>query len=198
MDRHHCQWLPTSPGCSFPGGAKLERPPCCIPQWDGKFQSPSEDVRRDHQRRLPVSALQEQRGGKLPGSAGELWFVRELPQSARGCHTTQCSLCPPLLHRSLYCRGHVEGKSPLLLSCILLLVKVIINDELRELVLPTDLQSSIWGQEQGGFHDGGIESVVPFHYPALLSTYTESLLFPSPSDGGLLLRKPALKKLKVS
>ena len=77
-------------------------------------------------------------------------------------------------------------------------MKVIINDELRELVLPTDLQSSIWGQEQGGFHDGGIESVVPFHYPALLSTYTESLLFPSPSDGGLLLRKPALKKLKVN
>lgn len=77
-------------------------------------------------------------------------------------------------------------------------MKVIINDELRELVLPTDLQSSIWGQEQGGFHDGGIESVVPFHYPAILSTYTESLLFPSPSDGGLLLRKPALKKLKVS
>ena len=77
-------------------------------------------------------------------------------------------------------------------------MKVVINDELRELVLPTDLQSNIWGQEQGGFHDGGIESVVPFHYPALLSTYTESLLFPSPSDGGLLLRTPALKKLRVS
>ena len=79
-------------------------------------------------------------------------------------------------------------------------MKVVINDELRELVLPTDLQSSIWGQDggQGGFHDGGIESVVPFHYPALLSTYTESLLFPSPSEGGLLLRTPALKKLKVS
>ena len=77
-------------------------------------------------------------------------------------------------------------------------MKVVINDELRELVLPTDLQSSIWGQDQRGFHDGGIESVVPFHYPALLSTYTESLLFPSPSKGGLLLRTPALKKLKVS
>ena len=77
-------------------------------------------------------------------------------------------------------------------------MKVVINDELRELVLPTDLQSSIWGQDQRGFHDGGIESVVPFHYPALLSTYTESLLFPSPSEGGLLLRTPALKKLKVS
>ena len=77
-------------------------------------------------------------------------------------------------------------------------MKVVINDELRELVLPTDLQSCIWGQDQRGFHDGGIESVVPFHYPALLSTYTESLLFPSPSEGGLLLRTPALKKLKVS
>ena len=77
-------------------------------------------------------------------------------------------------------------------------MKVVINDELKELVLPTDLQSRIWGEDQGGFHDGGIESVVPFHYPALLSTYTESLLFPSPSDAGLLLRTPALKKLKVS
>ena len=75
-------------------------------------------------------------------------------------------------------------------------MKVVINDELRELVLPTDLQSRIWGEDQGGFHDGGIETVVPFHYPALLSTYTESLLFPT--DGGLLLRTPALKKLKVS
>ena len=77
-------------------------------------------------------------------------------------------------------------------------MKVVINDELKELVLPTDVQSSIWGQDQGGFQDGGIESIVPFHYPALLSTYTESLLFPSPSDAGLLLRTPALKKLKVS
>ena len=76
-------------------------------------------------------------------------------------------------------------------------MKVVINDEIRELVLPNDLQSTIWGDDQGGFHDGGIESVVPFHYPALLSTYTESLLFPSPCEGGLLLRTPALKKLKV-
>ena len=73
--------------------------------------------------------------------------------------------------------------------------QVVINDELRELVLPSSLVSDIWGRERGDFHEGGIEMLVPFHYPALLASYTESLLF-SP-QGGLSLRRPALTKLKV-
>jgi hypothetical protein len=76
---------------------------------------------------------------------------------------------------------------------------VVINDELRELELPGDLVATVWGWEQGGFQDGGIETVVPFHYPALLASYTEALLFPTASQGGgLLLRQPALTKLKVT
>ena len=76
---------------------------------------------------------------------------------------------------------------------------MIINDELRELELPGDLVATVWGREQGGFQDGGIETVVPFHYPALLASYTEAVLFPPVSQGGgLLLRQPALTKLKVT
>ena len=79
------------------------------------------------------------------------------------------------------------------------MLKVVINDELRELVLPNDLDFTIWGREKGGFQDGGIESIVPFHYPALLASYTEALLFPSSHQGGgLLLRQPALTTLKVT
>ena len=72
-----------------------------------------------------------------------------------------------------------------------------INDELRELVLPHDVVSTIWGRESGEYHEGGIEGIVPFHYPALLATYTESVLFTPPRQDGLPLRQPALTKLKV-
>ena len=78
------------------------------------------------------------------------------------------------------------------------MLKVVVNDEIRELVLPNDLHSTIWGQDRASFQDGGIEGLIPFHYPAVLATYTQSLIFPSPGQkAGLLLRAPALKKLKV-
>ena len=61
-----------------------------------------------------------------------------------------------------------------------------INDELRDITLPDNLSERVWG-----FDKGGIETVIPFHYPALLSCYTESVLL-SPA------RQPALTKLRVS
>merc|ERR1719273_719091 len=34
------------------------------------------------------------------------------------------------------------------------MLKVVINDEIRELVLPNDLHSTIWGQDRASFQDG--------------------------------------------
>jgi len=77
------------------------------------------------------------------------------------------------------------------------MLKVIINDELKELVFPQNLMDKIWNRNRGEYYEGGIERLVPFNYPALLSSYTESVLFSPPKENGLPLRYPSLTKLKI-
>ena len=78
------------------------------------------------------------------------------------------------------------------------MLRVIINDELKQLVLPPDMMDRIWNRKKSPFYEGGIERLVPFNYPALLSRYTESVIFNIPRDKtGTPTRLPALTKLKV-
>ena len=78
------------------------------------------------------------------------------------------------------------------------MLRVIINDELKQLVLPPDIMDRIWNRKKSPYYEGGIERLVPFNYPALLSRYTESVIFNVPRDKtGLPTRQPALTKLKV-
>ena len=78
------------------------------------------------------------------------------------------------------------------------MLRVIINDELKQLVLPANLMDRIWNRKKSPYYEGGIERLVPLNYPALLSRYTESVIFSVPRDEtGQPTRRPALTKLKV-
>ena len=78
------------------------------------------------------------------------------------------------------------------------MLRVIINDELKQLVFPANLMDRIWNRKKSPYYEGGIERLVPFNYPALLSRYTESVIFNVPRDqDGLPTRRPALTNLKV-
>ena len=78
------------------------------------------------------------------------------------------------------------------------MLRVVINDEIKQLELPHNLVDKIWNKKKSPFYEGGIEKLVPFNYPALLSRYTESVIFTVPrGEGGLPIRSPALTKLKI-
>ena len=78
------------------------------------------------------------------------------------------------------------------------MLRVVINDEIKQLELPHNLVDKIWNKKRSPFYEGGIEKLVPFNYPALLSRYTESVIFTVPrGEGGLPIRSPALTKLKI-
>ena len=78
------------------------------------------------------------------------------------------------------------------------MLRVVINDEIKQLVLPTNLTDRIWNRKRSPFYEGGVEKLVPFNYPALVSRFTEAVIFNIPRDeAGVPVRSPALTKLRV-
>ena len=72
------------------------------------------------------------------------------------------------------------------------MLKVIINDEIRELVFVPETTKRMWRRR-------GIGDYVPFNYPALLAVYANLLATDTPRDDetGRPVRPPALEKLKI-
>ena len=78
------------------------------------------------------------------------------------------------------------------------MLRVVISDEIKQLVLPSNLTERIWNRKRSPFYEGGIEKLVPFNYPALISRYTEAVIFNIPrGEDGVPIRSPALTKLRV-
>ena len=78
------------------------------------------------------------------------------------------------------------------------MLRVVINDEIKQLVLPSNLTDRIWNRKRSPFYEGGVEKLVPFNYPALVSRLTETVIFNIPRDEeGHPVRSPALTKLRV-
>lgn len=77
------------------------------------------------------------------------------------------------------------------------MLRVVINDEIKHLILPTNMMERIWNKKRSPYYEGGIEKLIPFNYPALLSRYMESVIFDIPIEQGEPVRAPALTKLKV-
>ena len=78
------------------------------------------------------------------------------------------------------------------------MLRVVINDEIKQLVLPSNLTDRIWNRKRSPFYEGGVEKLVPFNYPALVSRLTEAVIFNIPRDEeGHPVRSPALTKLRV-
>ena len=77
------------------------------------------------------------------------------------------------------------------------MLRVVINDEIKQLILPTNTMERIWNKKRSPYYEGGIEKLVPFNYPALLSRYIESVIFDIPRENGEPVRYPALTKLKI-
>ena len=76
-------------------------------------------------------------------------------------------------------------------------MRVIINDEIKHLILPHNLVDRIWNRKKSPYYEGGVEKLVPFNYPALIARYMESVIFDVPKYNGEPIRSPALVKLKV-
>ena len=68
------------------------------------------------------------------------------------------------------------------------MLRVVINDEIKQLVLPTNLTDRIWNRKRSPFYEGGVEKLVPFNYPALVSRFTEAVIFNIPRDKAMALR----------
>ena len=60
------------------------------------------------------------------------------------------------------------------------MMRVIINDEVKHIILPHNLIEKIWNRKRSPYYEGGIEKIVPFNYPALIARYTESVIMDIP------------------
>ena len=76
------------------------------------------------------------------------------------------------------------------------MLRVVINDEIRYLILPEDITNKIWNKKQNPYYRGGIEKLVPFNYQALVAKYIEAVE-DIPKEDGIPIRSPALRKLDV-
>ena len=76
------------------------------------------------------------------------------------------------------------------------MLRVVINDEIRYLILPKDITNKIWNNKQNPYYRGGIEKLVPFNYQALVAKYIEAVE-DIPKEDGIPIRSPALRKLGI-
>ena len=69
------------------------------------------------------------------------------------------------------------------------MLKVVINDEIRNLILPEDITYKIWNKKQNPHYSNGIEKLVPFNYQALVAWYIQAIE-EIPKEDGIPISSP--------